>query len=175
MGSVQQAFLENFRASFSALVAGSVEWTGGQILANTGVLPAHETLRRGGRFKSGERFELGDLRGDLMRTTLIVEYESSAIAVHNLLKYWPLLRGESSWLPRLPIVMCHFSDWSSYGSHRDLWQWAYERMSAYDALVVSFRARQFDHWGRDLDRAAEAITEAVAWMLSATEEVASAV
>jgi len=150
--------------AFTDRFGARVAWAGGQGEANTAALRRDSTLRRIGPIRPGENFEIGDLRCDLDAFTLVVEYESGAIAVHNLLKYWPYLRGDLSRRPSREILLCHFSDWVSYGSHRDLWQWLLRQMQTDPTLLVPLRARQFDHWGADFERCGRSITDALDWI-----------
>ena len=164
MGNRQLDFLSGFREAFQARLRGEVLWGGGQTATNTAGLQPDLLLRRDGRRRTGERFELGDLRCDISVSTVVVEYESGAMAVHNLLKYWPYLRGELGAVPTRPILLCHFSDWSSYGSYRDLWQWLLNRMKEDSYRRVEFHARQFDHGGTDVERANRSLSEALDWL-----------
>ena len=164
MGSRQKEFLERFRGALAERFPSVVEWGGGQVASNTGSIDAHVSLRRSGVVRPGERFELGDLRCVISETAVVVEYESGPVALHNLLKYWPYLRGEMSSLPVSSMVLCHFSDWVSYGSYRDLWEWTVREMKDDPDLKVRFAARQFDHWGSDLDAAARSIADCLTWL-----------
>jgi hypothetical protein len=121
-------------------------------------------LRRDGQFRAGERFELGDLRCTVGNIMVVAEYESGAVTLHNLLKYWPYLRGEMTSRPPCAILLCHFSSWSSYGSYRDLWNWLALRMCADSSLLVKFTARQFDHWDDDLAAADKSILGCLNWL-----------
>lgn len=84
--------------------------------------------------------------------------------VRNLIKYWPYLRGELTRKPTMPVLLCHFSNWLSYGSYRDLWEWLYQRMKSDPALIVPIEAKQFDHWQSDLEPATLSVTEALEWI-----------
>ncbi len=145
MGLPQAAFIKEFKAAFETRFAASFIWSGGQRQSNVAALAPHPKVRRDGCVKLGECFELGDLRSELTSHTLVVEFESGAIAVHNLVKYWPYILGELEKAPTRPIVLAHFSNWNSYGSHRNLWEWVQTRMVG----KTPFIARQFDHWGSD--------------------------
>jgi hypothetical protein len=79
--------LTDFRSAFERYFSGSFSWSGGQVASNVACLPACLQVRRGERVKPGENFELGDLRCEIAGHSLVVEFESEAIAVHNLLKY----------------------------------------------------------------------------------------
>lgn len=168
MADSQRRFLELFRAEFGQRFGARTSWHTGQVAANTAGLTPQTALRRGGLSRAGEVFEIGDLRCDLPSQTVIVEYESDAIAIHNLLKYWPYLRGELNVQPAQPLMLCHFSNWASYGSHRDLWEWLCSRMTDDMALTVPFQAKQFDHWKDDIDRRRASISAALDWIGSAT-------
>ena len=164
MGSPQQAFLSRFRAALAVRFPDATDWGGGQVIVNGAALKPQVSLRRGGTLRAGERFELGDLRCSVGRVAIVIEYESCGVAVHNLLKYWPYLRGELSACPSSPVVLCHFSDWSSYGSYRDLWEWLASRIAADPTRQVRFVARQFDHWGSDLEAGERSIVAALDWL-----------
>lgn len=166
MGMPQQEFLARLRAALTAGFSAASDWSGGQIASNCASLAPVTSLRRNGPIRSGERFELGDLRCRIGSVDVVVEYESEGVALHNLLKYWPYLRGEMSSRPSSPILLCHFSNWSSYGSYRDLWEWTAARMTADPALLVKFAARQFDHWGAELDESEASMAGCVEWLKS---------
>jgi hypothetical protein len=164
VGVPQQKFLSRMQAALADGFPAATEWTGGQIIANCAAIKPDESLRRGGYVRRGERFELGDLRCLIGTTAIIVEYESGAIALHNLVKYWPYLRGVLSSRPQFDVVLCHFSSWSSYGSYRDLWNWQARQMSDDGALLVKFTARQFDHGDADLAAADKSISKCLEWI-----------
>ena len=174
MGTHQQEFLERFKVVFSARFPEKTAWSGGQVLANTSGLEPDLLLRRDGVPRRGERFELGDLRCDIGNSTVIVEYESDAMAVHNLLKYWPYTRGELATTPVNSIILCHFSNWSSYGSYRDLWEWLLKRIAEDSSHKVEFMARQFDHGGTDSERAGRSLSQAIDWITEKMNEVQTA-
>src|SRR5690606_14708980 len=111
-----------FGSTFHARTGVDVAWSGGQVLANTAGLPLTESLRRPGPAKKGERFELGDIATDIGGLRLVIEFESHEVPLSNLLKYWPYIRGELVTRPSTPLVICHFSDWWSYATRRDLWE-----------------------------------------------------
>lgn len=164
MGIRQSDFLERFKRAFEDRFPEEVAWSGGQGAANTAGLVPDPQLRRKGKLRSRERFELGDLRCDFRNTTVIVEFDSEPVAVHNLVKYWPYIRGELDSVPTSPIVLCHFSNWSSYGSYRDLWKWLIARIGEDRTRKVEFQGRQFDHGGSDRGKEAGSVSEALAWL-----------
>jgi hypothetical protein len=174
MGVPQQQFLTRLRTALTTRFPSATGWAGGQGIANTAALKGDASLRRGGVLRYGERFELGDLRCTAGSATIVVEYESEGVALHNLLKYWPYLRGELSARPRSAIILCHFSSWHSYGSYRDLWNWLASRMQDDRSLLVKFTARQFDHWGTDLASAEKSIAACMDWIESEALQAATA-
>ena len=165
MAKQQMAFLTVFTEAFGRHFSGDISWTGGQRKTNIGQLQPDRQLRRGGKLQSNEAFELGDLRVDLGGHTIIIEFESDWVAVHNLVKYWPLIRGELTTKPVLPIVLCHFSNWASYGSYRDLWRWMEGRMATDPQRLVDFCGRQFDHGDQDHELRDQSITQAISWLV----------
>lgn len=169
MGRSQSAFVEMFRKSVCEALGENLSVTGSQIATNCLTLPAAELVRREGIPKRVERFELGDIRIEFDHLTAIVEYESDAIAIHNLVKYWPFIRGETTPSAGKPLLICHFSNWHSYGSHRDLWEWLGRCMRCDPQRKVDLFARQFDHGGQDADLRAKGIGQAIEWLRSMTE------
>ena len=147
MGTKQTTFLSECRSTFDRAFLEPHTWTGGQVTGNKADFCALPAYRRGGVCRTNEGIELGDLRTSLNGWTVVVEYESEAMVVQNLIKYWPYLRGELSSTPAEPIVIVHFSDWKSWGSFRDLWIWTRDRMIEDKTRKVSFVAEQFDHGG----------------------------
>jgi hypothetical protein len=139
---------------------------GGQRSGNTAGLPEDPVLRAVGAVGSQEAYELGDLRADDGARTIIVEYDGEGPSLINLAKYWPYVRGELSATPSLPIALCHFSSWASYGSHRLLWQWLLARMREDQSRVVDFQAQQFDHARDDSVRRRDQIQNALQWLRS---------
>ncbi len=170
MGTVQGAFVTEFREALVRRFGAHIQCGGGQGKANCGQLPPNPELRRLGRSRANETFELGDLRADLAGQTVIMEFESEWVAVHNLVKYWPFVRGELNTKPILPITLCHFSSWSSYGSYRDLWKWIEARMANDPLLVMGFRGRQFDHGGEDQQLRANSIAQAMSWLAEGIQD-----
>jgi hypothetical protein len=165
MGQSQRSFLAKFKDEFCSRVSSDVTWSGGQVSKNTASLRPNPALRRGGQVRHGEAFELGDLRCDYAGHTVIVEYDSGSVSVPNLLKYWLYVRGDLKKKPTLPIVLCHFSNWGSYGSYRDLWQWTLERIKEDPLIESEFMARQFDHGQGD------AIGDALKWIVSSAGDM----
>ncbi len=169
MGRSQTGFLNRFRSEFCRRF-GPVKWGGGQVLANCGRLSPNRNLRREGKLCTTERFELGDARCDLAGHAIIVEFDSDKIVVSNLLKYWPYLRGElcdvlsRRIVPDLPILLCHFSNWYSYGSYRDLWQWLLERIQQDCGCRVRLAARQFDFHESDPTVTEQSVCQALDWL-----------
>jgi hypothetical protein len=147
MGQKQAAFLKTFQSTFIERFCQNPAWIGGQVSSNKALLASRSEYRRTGTANANEGIELGDLRGTFRGHTVIVEHESDAISVQNLVKYWAYLRGELSIRPTSPVVICHFSNWNSYGSFRDLWCWLRDQMAGDPRLIVPFAAEQFDHGG----------------------------
>ena len=168
MGKTQAAFLAEFAEAFRSRTGVDVTWGGGQVVANTAGLPLNEALRRSGPPKTAERFELGDLAATVGACRVVIEFESAEVPLSNLLKYWPYVRGELGSRPSHPLVICHFSDWWSYATRRDLWEWTLARMKADSDRVVDVEGRQFDHWGDDADRRSESIVQAIEWIACTT-------
>jgi len=164
MGKLQDNFVTAFKEAFSQKFDSSVIWTSGQVRGNLAYLPPVLDLRRGGKSRSGEQFELGDLRVDFSGCTIIIEYDSGGVGIQNLLKYWPYLRGELNIQPKLPLVLCHFSSWASWGSYRDLWAWLLSRIQADAGLIVEINGRQFDNGEGDLPWQNDAIQKALDWL-----------
>ncbi|WP_317534619.1 hypothetical protein [Nitrosomonas sp. Is37] len=98
----------------------------------------------------------------------MVEFETGAIPLSNLLKYWPYIRGELSTKPTQPLLICHFSDWWSYATRRDLWEWTLSRMKADTEKIIQVEGRQFDHWASDAARRDASLNEAIDWILAET-------
>lgn len=164
MGKPQNEFLNVFIEAFTERISGPISWVRGQNTGNRAQLLPITALRRGGMLRSAEQFELGDLRTNVYGWTIVVEYETGPVSLSNLLKYWPYVKGDLSVKPTLPIMFCHFSDWSSYGSYRDLWHWTMLKMQADIERVVDIRGRQFDHGANDLPLRNNQMQEALAWI-----------
>ena len=165
MGTTQKDFLREFAEVFQQK-APDVEWTGGQVRTNTARFLTHEAGRRSNSHKKAERFELGDLTAHYKGHKIIVEFESGGISISNLLKYWPYLRGELSQKPESSIVICHFSNWWSYGTYRDLWQWTLDQMQQDARCLQRIFGQQFDHSGKDNSLRSDSITQAVNWVFN---------
>ena len=75
-----------------------------------------------------QQFQYGDLRIELVATTLIVEAESAG-GVTNLVKYWPLLRS-GALAKRLVILHVYMvSSNADYIAHRRLWSFLVDRIT----------------------------------------------
>ena len=148
MGSKQSAFLDEFRRSFVHRF-GETNWTGGQVAGNKASFNPLAKYRRNEEFRANEGIELGDLVTQIGGFRLVIEFESEAMIVQNLIKYWPFLRGELDVTPTEHMVMLHFSDWRSWGSYRDLWEWIRERICNDADVRVDVSAEQFDHGGEN--------------------------
>jgi hypothetical protein len=168
MGKTQAAFLAEFADAFRARTGVDAAWAGGQAVTNTAGLPFNDALRRPGPAKTAERFELGDLAARIGPCRVVIEFESGEVPLSNLLKYWPYVRGELGTRPSHPLVICHFSDWWSYATRRELWEWTLARMKMDPGRVVDVEGRQFDHWAKDKQRRAESIIEAIDWIVLTT-------
>lgn len=144
-GQFRDRFIERFQQRFGNFN----NWIRSQGKANcAALLPNYQLKRIGCLPRADEAFEIGDLRADFAHCTLIVEYDSGAISLSNLLKYWPYVRGEVAPLsPRQPIVLCHFSSWRSYASYRYLWEWTLGRIQQDPFAKVAITGKQFDHCG----------------------------
>jgi hypothetical protein len=165
MGKAQNNFLNVFKAAFAQRFSSNpVIWIGGQIAGNVAQLPGVAALRRGGVLRPSEQFEIGDLRTDFLGLTIVIEYEQKQLPLSNLVKYWPYIRGELSVKPQHPLILCHFSDWWSYGTYRDLWDWVVVRMQADGDRIVDIYGRQFDHGGADIELRDRTIQTALDWI-----------
>ncbi len=163
MPSHQNIFLAKFKSAFVVRFGDEHIWQGGQRTGNYASLQKIPALRRNGKCRSDERFELGDLRLDFNSKTIIVEYESWGVSTHNLLKYWPYIIGDLDMQPCFPVILCHFSNWGSWASYRDTWVWLSKRMENDPARKVDFVGRQFDH-GPELLDSDIAIQNALDWI-----------
>lgn len=164
MGSRQTNFLNEFKESFKDHLGETSLWDGGQVIGNTASLISHSADRRPAGAKKTERFELGDTTTNYRGWKIIIEFENKELPLSNILKYWPYLRGELSTLPNHPILLCHFSDWWSYATRRDLWEWTLSRMQNDPDRIVNIRGRQFDHWGDDSNLRLNSISTAIQWI-----------
>ncbi len=165
MGAVQANFIKEFKSAFIARFACSSTWSGGQAFANSAAFATPYPCRRGG-IRGAERFELGDAAISHLGWKLIVEFESKELPLSNLIKYWPYLRGELTATPDQPILICHFSDWWSYATRRELWEWTLARMKDDPNRLVGIEGRQFDHGGGDAVLRACNISGAIEWIES---------
>lgn len=165
MGLPQSSFLAAFEAAFRARSGINVQWAGGQVISNTAAFPVDPGLRRLGRARKGESFELADLAANVGSWRVVIEFESGAVPLSNLLKYWPYVRGELGSKPEHPLLICHFSDWWSYATRRDLWRWTLEQMKKDPECIVKVDGRQFDHWGNDELRRSTSVAEAIDWIV----------
>jgi hypothetical protein len=164
MAQAQSDFLSLFKDAFASRFGNSVHWNGGQGAGNVAQLPGIAELRRGGVLHRMEQFEIGDLRGDFNGRTLVIEYEQKQLSLSNLVKYWPYVRGELNVKPECPIVLCHFSNWWSYGTYRDLWNWVMLRMETDTERIVDIHGHQFDHGGPDAWLRESGVCAALDWI-----------
>lgn len=168
MGKPQDSFLRAFEAAFKARASVEAAWAGGQVASNTAALPVDQRVRRPGQVRQRESFELADLAASVGGWRVVVEFESREVPLSNLLKYWPYIRGELATKPDQPVLICHFSDWWSYATRRDLWNWTMTQMKKDPDRLVQIEGRQFDHWGKNESLRAESIAQAIDWILLAT-------
>lgn len=167
MGQKQSTFLNDFKLAFTKIEGfKGAQWTGGQQASNTSGFANPPDCRRQGKVKSGERFELGDLKTRIFGYDVIVEYESDSLPLSNILKYWPYVRGEFTEKPDSPILVCHFSNWRSYATRRDLWHWTLNQMRLDKNVLVCIDGKQFDHGGEDDTIRHAGISQAIAWLVS---------
>jgi len=164
MGQPQSQFLVQFKRAFARRFSQQVDWAVEQTAGNVAQLPGVVDLRRGGILHRMEQFEIGDLRADFSNRTLVIEYEHKQLTLSNLLKYWPYVRGELNVKPQYPIVLCHFSNWWSYGSYRDLWNWVILRMQTDPDRLVDIQGHQFDHGGPDITLRDAGVRAALDWI-----------
>lgn len=174
MGTPQSSFLAFFEAAFHARSGLSTNWAGGQSTSNTAALQGRPELRRSGQVRRGEKFELADLASDVGAWRVVIEFESREVPLSNLLKYWPYLRGELETRPTRNLLICHFSDWWSYATRRDLWDWTLSRMKADSERLVEVDGRQFDHWGSNEQSRSVSVQAAIDWILERTNSVTKA-
>lgn len=164
----QQQFLTYFQHNFARRTGLAMPWSGGQVLANTAAFTANTALRRPNIKRHGEKFELADLAATVNGWRVVIEFESREVPLSNLLKYWPYLRGELDTTPTQPLLICHFSDWWSYATRRDLWQWTMHRMQEDPQILFNVDGKQFDHWGSDATRREQSVAAAIDWIMSRT-------
>ena len=168
MGKSQASFLAEFQNVFRSRTGILARWSGGQVASNTSSLPFDKALRRPGVDRNSERFELGDIAAEIGGWRVVVEFESAEVPLSNLLKYWPYIRGELGTRPSHPLLICHFSDWWSYATRRDLWQWTLRRMKTDPEKIVEVEGKQFDHWGSEDERRSQSMVDAIDWIIHAT-------
>lgn len=164
MRLTQSSFLAEFRQAFNKQAGQEVRWAGGQAAENCAAFTSPYPCRRTVGVRTTERFELGDATASYLGWKVIVESESKEIPVSNILKYWPYLRGELNKKPTQPLIICHFSDWWSYATRRDLWEWTLSRMQADQARLVEVEGKQFDHGGSDAALRMSSISSAIEWI-----------
>lgn len=164
MGATQTTFLADFADAFGQRFGHGVKWTGGQAAENTASLTTHVSGRRAVGVRKAERFELGDITTDFLGWKIIIEFESRELPLSNLLKYWPYICGDLSSTPQNPVLICHFSDWWSYATRRDLWEWTLSRMKVDPLRKVNIEGSQFDHGRSDIDLRTLSIGAALQWI-----------
>ncbi len=170
MGLTQSGFLEEFRQSLNQAAGESLLWSGGQVTQNCAAFVTPYACRRAVGARTSERFELGDATAPYLGWKVVVEFESKELPLSNLLKYWPYCRGELSNSPTQPLLICHFSNWWSYATRRDLWEWTLSRMKSDPDRLVEIEGRQFDHGGGDPSLRAASISSAIEWIRSVVNE-----
>jgi len=149
MAGPQATFLQAFCEAFDKAF-GPAEWetsrqrTVGEFCARC----RNKKYRRSSMLRANEAFELGDLRARWRDSVVVVEYDREGVDTHNLVKYWPYLRGDLAVVPPTRLLLCYFSDWRSWGSSRDLWAWVYQRIRDDSACKGRLMAEHFDH-GKD--------------------------
>jgi len=164
MGVTQSAFLAEFKQAFKQKAGQDIRWAGGQSVENCAAFKLPYPCRREVGARATERFELGDATRDYRGWKVILEFESKELALSNLLKYWPYLCGDLTAKPSMPILICHFSDWWSYATRRDLWEWTLSRMQADQNRMCEIKGKQFDHGGKDQQVRASSIASAIDWI-----------
>jgi hypothetical protein len=165
MTKLQQPFLDTFRERFSNRFGIDSKWQGGQNHENVArFIEPIANLRHGGLPKPGEAFELGDLNTTINGRLLIVEFDSAGVAIQNLVKFWPYLRGYLNRSTQNPIVLCHFSNWGSWGSYRDLWEWMLKEIQHDLNCAYPLSARQFDHGGINTVLRDQSIAQSLEWL-----------
>ncbi|MCL2790654.1 MAG: hypothetical protein FWD79_08420 [Desulfobulbus sp.] len=162
----QSSFLAEFKQAFNKEVGQKVHWFGGQVAENCAAFVSPYPCRRAVGVRTTERFELGDASVSYLGWKVIIEFDSKGLSPSNILKYWPYLRGELNIKPAQPIIFCHFSDWCSWATSRDLWEWTLSRMQADQELRVEIKGKQFDHGGSDQSLRASSISSAIKWIAS---------
>jgi hypothetical protein len=168
MGTSQSNFIKEFRDAFAERFGSASEWSGGQARANTAAFTVRYPCRRGSA-RASESFELGDAFTSYRGWKLTVEFESKELPLSNLIKYWPYLRGELTRTPDQPLLICHFSDWWSYATRRELWEWTFAKMQDDPNRLVRVEGKQFDHGGADAGLRRESILAAINWIESVAD------
>lgn len=164
MGIKQNTFMAEFKKSFNKKFELCFDWSGGQGNNNcAGFSTPYASCRRVDT-KGSEKFELGDLTASFKGWMLIVEYENKELPLSNIVKYWPYMRGELSKLPEQPVLICHFSDWWSYATRRDLWEWTLSKMKTDKECLFEIKGKQFDHGGSDEQARQASISSAIEWI-----------
>lgn len=164
MGLTQSKFLADFKQAFNTYVGQDIQWSGGQIAKNCAAFVSPYSCRRAVGTRTTERFELGDTTTSYFGWKIIIEFESKELPLSNILKYWPYLRGELNTKPTEPIIICHFSDWWSYATRRDLWEWTLSRMQADEERLVEIEGKQFDHGGTNQNLCFLSINSSIEWI-----------
>ena len=111
MAGPQATFLSAFREAFDERF-GPVEWETSR-QRKVGEFCArfrHKKYRRNPVLRANEGFELGDLRAQRKDSVVVVEYDREGVDTHNLVKYWPYLRGDLAVVPPTRLLLCYFSD-----------------------------------------------------------------
>lgn len=170
MGSKQSNFLAQFKQAFEDYIGYEPGWSGGQTLDNCAAFTSPYSCRRVVGVRASERFELGDITTFFSGWKVVIEFENKDLPLSNILKYWPYLRGELDTNPKQPIILCHFSDWWSYATRRDLWEWTLLRMQADPDKLVNVIGKQFDHGGEDQSLRASSISSAISWIVQVAEQ-----
>lgn len=164
MGLPQSSFLAEFKKAFNEQFGKEIHWSGGQATEHCAAFSSPYPCRRAVGTKATERFELGDATTLYRGWKVIIEFECKELPLSNLLKYWPYLRGELNAKPTQPLLVCHFSDWWSYATRRDLWEWTLSRMQSDQERLVEIQGKQFDHGGLDQSIRASSISSALQWI-----------
>jgi len=74
----------------------------------------------------GVALQFGDLRIETENRTIVIEVESAG-TVHNFIKYWPYLSGQTATRPEKAFVLIHVYG-PSYPAHKALWWFFRGRM-----------------------------------------------
>lgn len=170
----QAALFAEFKESFGEHFGAGVSWNGGEELETSTAWLAQASARRLLGIRPTERFEGVDLSTGFRGWTLVVEFESQQNPFAHIGKFWPYLRGELSAAAENPLLLCHFSDWSSYPVYRDLWEWRLSPMPDDPERRVTIQGQQFDHGGEDRALRAHNIQAALQWIDALTIPTAQA-